>query len=180
MDTSGSMRDYAAARDAAFAQAFRWLPDNLRSDDELVVVDVAATAAVRLAPVSMTGVPASVPPPTGVPDGRDTLLGPALDVIGALPPTPCERSVVLLSDVQFADLPPDEAAGRALMSRVGVRAVLSLVPGEDIQVPAQWATAFPDAPPVRFDGSDSEQTALVLGGAAATATGQRLDEDAVG
>lgn len=175
IDTSGSMRDFAPARDAALAQALGWLPHNLRPDDEVAVVDMAAAAQVRLAAVPMTAVPTAVPPPTGVRDGHDTLLGPPLDAVGAMS-TSCERAVVLFSDDQLADLPRDEGAGRALLQRHGVRTVQSLVPGADVVVPGQWSVAFPDAAPIRFDGTDGVDTALAIGRAVAAVTGQRLEK----
>lgn len=77
-DVSGSMSDFAGARDAALHQLVDWAPRNLRPDDELSIVDFAADAAVRLpvSPVRTIG-PAAASPAV-VHDGSETLLAPVL------------------------------------------------------------------------------------------------------
>ena len=175
VDTSGSMRNSAVARDAAFARFLPWTKANLRSDDEVGVIDVAATAAVRLAPVPVPDVPDRVPPATGVPDGRDTLFRPLLAVVDALPPTPCETALLTLSDNQYADLPVDAAEGRALLRAHRVHALRSLVPGAGLAESAQWPVVFPESGPERFDGTDPDATGLAIGRSFASVTGQRLE-----
>lgn len=174
VDGSGSMTDYAAARDAALVQLLAWSARNLREDDELAVVDFAATAADRL-PVTAAralgngAVPAAAPIDTG-----STLLAPVLTAIGAQAPSRCDRALMLLSDGQLGDLPTDEAGGRAALAAHDVRDLALLVPGTSIDVPAEWSTAFPYAPPLRFDGHDPDATAVAFGEAVAAITGQTL------
>ena len=176
VDLSGSMTGYDAARDQALSQLVAWASDgNLRPDDEITVVDFAADAALRVPVTPVTSVGAAAPP-VAVPDGRFTNLGPVLDVLATQPAGPCDHALLLLSDAQLADLPSGEAHGRTVLAAHDLHDVVLLVPGDDIDVPPAWTTAFPSAPPVRFDGHDADETALAIGAAVARLTGQNLEE----
>ncbi|MEV6611871.1 vWA domain-containing protein [Kutzneria sp. NPDC051319] len=174
MDVSGSMTDYSAARNQALEQFVRWAgqPNTLRPNDEVAIVDFAFNAVVRSPPrparqtVNLA--------PGGVTDGNSTLLTPLLDRLGAMPATRCDKAVVLLSDAQLQDTPTDERAGDALLDRYGVHDVRLLVPSAHIDVPTQWATAFPTAQPTVFDGMDPDSTALAFGRTVAGLVGQQL------
>jgi hypothetical protein len=178
VDLSGSMNDYGDARDHALRELLTWAADgNLRADDEIAVVDFAAAAAPRL---PVTPVPAAAAAaaltPVPVPDGRFTNLAPVLDTVSAMPAGRCDQALLLLSDAQLGDLPPDEPQGRAVLAAHDVHDVVLLVPGDGIAVPAAWTSAFPAAPPIRFDGHDADATALAIGRAVAHLTGQTLEE----
>jgi hypothetical protein len=172
-DLSGSMRAYATARDAASAQLDSWAPGQLRPDDELGEVAFAAEALPwRVA----TAIGRGLPPRAGaVPaDGVDTNLRPLLDAVAAMPPSACPLTVVLVSDGQLADLPADAAAGRELLRTEHAHRIVLAVPARAITVPDAWRRAFPDAEPLRFDGTDPDQTALTLGRIVADVVGQHL------
>ncbi|WP_439663855.1 hypothetical protein ACSHWB_21855 [Lentzea sp. HUAS TT2] len=176
MDVSGSMAEYAAARDSALVQLRQWATEKntLRADDEMAIVDFAGGAITRLPPTPVAH--STIAPNGSVPDGNNTLLRPMLDEIGKLPVSspPCDTVLLLLSDAQLADLPPDSAAGAALLRQAGVHDIRFLVPGDGIDVPAEWSRAFPSAPPIRFDGLDDKETALTIGKTIAELTRQRL------
>ncbi|MET9290191.1 hypothetical protein [Nocardia beijingensis] len=176
MDVSGSMNKFAAARDAALAQLQQWatMPHTLRADDEMAVVDFALTAATRFPPMPAASSPLLSAAPTE--DGRDTLIAPLLERTREFPSVPgCEVVLLLLSDAIVADLPPDPAAGRKLMRENGIHDVRLLVPGYEINVPDGWDAAFPDSPPIRFDGLDPDETALAIGRTIADLTGQEFE-----
>lgn len=175
VDDSGSMQKISGARDQAFAQLMRWLPKNLRDDDEITVIDFARTAAVRLPTVGAHEVTSIGGVPSTVQDGRDTLLNPVLDQLATQPASGCRVALVLISDAQLADLPAAEAAGRALAARVHVDDIRLLIPGKDVDVWPQWNRAFPAAVPVRFDGRNKNKTAIALGRVIAGLTGQRFE-----
>jgi hypothetical protein len=179
VDDSGSMRDFAAARDAALAQFLRWvgLPDNLRDDDELAVVDFAAESAVRLQPSSPDSGTGALRAPA-VQDGVDTLLAPVLETVSGFPTTDCATALAFLSDAQLSDLPASEEGRRSMMA-AGVDTVLLLVPGQEIDVPPQWRHAFPAAAPMRFDGHDAEDTARTFGETVAGLVDQTLERRTV-
>lgn len=175
-DVSGSMSDYAAARDSALAQLQHWatLPQTLRADDEMTVVDFARTALTRFPPTPAASSPSR--PAAPVEDGHDTLLLPMLEQTrGFSAATGCEVVLLLLSDAQIADLPATPAEGRKLMREFGIHDIQLLVPGEKIDVPDTWAQAYPDAPPIRFDGLDPDETALTIGRTVGALTGQNFE-----
>lgn len=175
VDDSGSMSDFASARDRALHQFLGWVgrPGNLRSDDELAVVDFAFESAVRLPPSPpSSGVGALTGRP--VTDGFDTLFRPVLETVSGFPPTDCSTALALLSDAQLSDLPATEAVGRRILRGAGVDDVRLLVPGDGITVPAQWQQVFPAAAPDRFDGHDTEQTARTFGETVADLVDQTL------
>jgi hypothetical protein len=175
LDVSGSMRDFAAARDAALTQLIAWAKTNLRGDDEVAIVDFALDAAVRLPPTRRDAILGGGGTPL-VNDGRDTLLTPALAVADTFPPSQCDAILLLLSDAQISDLPADDAGGRRLLRDHKLHDVRLLVPGDGIEVYGGWSLAFPAAAPVRFDGSDTDSTALAFGRTVASLTGQRLEQ----
>ncbi|MFG1927929.1 VWA domain-containing protein [Cryptosporangium sp. NPDC048952] len=172
VDSSGSMQDYAGARDAALARLVPWLANNLRDTDELSILDFAETATVRLPPT--TAGSAGAPAATGVADGGGTLLEPALAQVDGFRTTQCETALLLLSDAQVTDLPTSEQDARTLLRQHRISDVKLLVPGQDIDVPDTWLTAFPDAQPRKFDGYDPDATAVAIGRTVAELTGQKL------
>lgn len=176
VDVSGSMSDYAGARDSALGQLVGWSRGNLRPDDELAVIDFAESAAIRLPVTRVDALPAGAASSAiAVPDGRTTNLAPVLDRVREQPGGRCDRALLLLSDAQLADLPATVTDGRTALSAHDVHDADLLVPGEDIDVPAQWTTAFPAAAPIRFDGHDTDDTAVAFGEAVAVLTGQELE-----
>jgi hypothetical protein len=175
-DGSGSMDGCATARDAALTTFIQWAAVNLHADDEIAVLDWAANAKVRLRPTPLVQTTGTLPRPTRL-DCSDSRLTPLLHTIGNLPPTDARTALVLLSDAQLADLPPTSAAGQHTLEAQEIDDLQLLVPGLDIQVPAQWNTAFPTADPQWFDGSDAHATSLALARALASLTGQRLLRD---
>ncbi|SHN44436.1 hypothetical protein [Cryptosporangium aurantiacum] len=173
VDSSGSMQDYAGARDAALNRLVPWLAKNLRDSDELAVIDFAQTANVRLPPTAARSV-GSAPGAPAVADGGGTLLAPALAEVDRFPASKCDTAVLLLSDAQVSDLPLGEPAGRTLLQQHDVSDIELLVPGHAIDVPAGWTTAFPAAQPRKFDGYDPDATAVAIGRTVAELTGQQL------
>jgi hypothetical protein len=161
------------ARDTALAQLIGWSRDNLRADDELAVIDFAADAAVRIPPTRRDKL-SDAGAAAGADDGRFTYLEPALAAIDGFPPGSCDIELVLISDAQLADLPSEPAGGKPMLLRHHVHDVRLLVPGDNVDVPQQWVLDFPEAPPTRFDGTDSDATALAFGQAIAGLTGQTL------
>lgn len=173
LDVSGSMTNYAVARDAALAQLIDWSRKNLRPDDELAVVDFAADAAARIPPARRDKL-AGAGVAAGATDGTYTNLAPALQAIDGFRAGACDTELVLISDAQLADLPPDAAGGKQLLRRHHIHDVRLLVPGDDVDVPQLWGMDFPEAYPTRFDGTDPDATALAFGQAIAGFTGQTL------
>ncbi|WP_157170761.1 hypothetical protein [Nocardia araoensis] len=176
MDVSGSMRKFASARDAALAQLQEWasLPNTLRADDEIAVVDFALESAVRFAPAPAAATPHL--PAVPVRDGADTLLRPMLDQMRsfAVSTPPCDLVLLLISDAIVADVPASTEDGRRLLREYGVHDLRLLVPGQGIEVPDAWIETFPDAPPIKFDGLDPDETALTIGKTIGQLTGQRF------
>ncbi|WP_330232125.1 hypothetical protein OHA40_06320 [Nocardia sp. NBC_00508] len=176
VDVSGSMRDFGAARDAALAQLQEWasLPNTLRADDEIAVVDFALESGVRFPPTPAAATPHL--PAVPVHEGSETLLRPLLDQMRgfAVSAPPCDLVLMLVSDAILADLPANSEDGRRLLREYGVHDLRLLVPGEKIQVPDEWIRAFPHARPIRFDGLDPDETALTIGKTIGDLTRQRF------
>ncbi|OUS97276.1 hypothetical protein CA951_02715 [Rhodococcus sp. NCIMB 12038] len=172
-DQSGSMSAFALPREQALAQFVNWAPDNLRPDDELAVFAFADHVQTVLEPVSVTSRPTIGSLNI---DGGDTLFAPVISAAAHLPPTPCRTAVVLLSDGLMSDLTGDPDAGRAQVRAAGISDLFLLVPGDDIDVAPEWAQTYPYAGPMRFDGTDPQETGLVFGRVLATVTGQTLEK----
>lgn len=171
-DTSGSMKSYSVARQAALAQFLAWAPGQLRPDDQIGVINFADTAAWTSTPVSPgTG---STSRPGSTSDASSTLLSPVLEAVAAAPASSCRTWLLLLSDAQLADTPATPGHARAALVDAGIDDLSLLVPDPDISVPHQWTTVFPFAAPVRFDGSNPDQSALTYGRLTADITGQHL------
>lgn len=173
-DVSGSMSQFSAARQQALAEFLRWAPNNLRPDDELGVLNFAAEAKWDRQPAEI-GVNRRSSGVTAI-DGQNTLLTPVLSLVSALPSSPCDTELLLLSDAQLSDLPVDATAGRGALLDRNVHGIALLVPGSAIQVPSQWTQAFPEAEPRVFDGLNGQDTGLTFAAAIAQVTGQRLDQ----
>jgi von Willebrand factor type A domain len=173
LDVSGSMREFATARDTALAQLITWSKKYLRPDDELAVVDFAADAAVRTPPTTRDRL-SGVGVEAGANDGRYTNLEPALSAVDGFRTGRCDTELVLISDAQLADLPLTPADGKELQLRHRIHDVRLLVPGDNVDVPQAWTLGFPEAPPARFDGTDPDATAIAFGQAIAGFTGQSL------
>lgn len=171
-DVSGSMSDFAAARSATLAEIRRWAPQNLRSDDQIGVLDFAAVAAWQQKPS-----PVGSPQVTGggATDGTNTNLDPVLELVQALPASQCNTALVLISDAQLIDLPADTAQARRSLRASGIHDIFLLVPGDSIDVPGEWSHAFPEASPRRFNGLDAGQSGLAFADVVKVLTRQHLE-----
>ncbi|MEH6807081.1 MAG: hypothetical protein V7697_28980 [Rhodococcus erythropolis] len=172
-DQSGSMIAFARPREQALAQLVEWIPQNLRSDDELAVLAFTDHVETVLAPTVATG-----RPPVGslsMP-GNDTLLEPVLSTVARLPRSYCRTVLMLLSDGVMSDLPNSAPTARIEILAAGIDELHLLVPGEKIDIDPQWPEIYPYAAPVRFDGNDPSKTGLVLGEVLAAVTDQHLDK----
>ncbi len=170
-DVSGSMSSFAAPRSAALTEIRRWSARNLRADDQLGVLDFAGNAVWESMPASVAGAPGSA---TGSLDQAGTLVGPALDLVGRLARSSCDTAIVFLSDAIMSDLPSDPKAARTALASHHVHDVFLLVPGMDMDVNQSWVNVYPQAPPIRFDGSDPDATGLAFGRIVSTLTRQHL------
>jgi hypothetical protein len=172
-DVSGSMQDFAAARDDALQQLFSWLKKNLRPNDQVAMIDFAAVANIRMQPTQVSRLD-SLPAAVGATDGTYTYFKPVLADISMFQPTTCDTAVLVLSDAQLIDLPINEAAGQQLLAAHHIDRIRLLVPGAGIQVGTDWAKGFPAAVPLVFDGLDPQATGLALGTTIVGLTGQKL------
>jgi hypothetical protein len=137
-DVSGSMSDYAMAREQAMTALLNWLPKNLRSDDEIAVIDFAETAATKMPPTKVsTLVSGNTLASGGAMDGSYTWFTPVLTQMDSWPKTNCDIALVLLSDAQIVlsaendnptSLPADADAGRQLVQEHNIHDVRLLVP----------------------------------------------------
>ena len=184
-DVSGSMSEYAAAREGALATLLAWLPRNLRADDELAVVDFAQAAATVLEPTPASRLVGRAPGGAGASDGTYTWLAPVLNEMDGWDSSRCDVALVLLSDAQLVvsargaeaePLPFTPGQGRELMRRHDIHDVRLLVPDPSIKVPQIWTEGFPEAQPHRFHGLDRDETAKAVAGAIADLTGQKLEK----
>ena len=172
-DESGSMEKFVQPRNHALAQLLAWAPSNLRDDDELEAVVFSGDTFVAMPATEIKKRPVlgSTPPPV---DG--TALGPLLNTIQRMPPSHCVQSLILLSDGIFHDLPAGPDAARRQLKDAGIDNLFLLVPGKKIQYEPTWQGLYPYAPPVIFDGLNSDKTGLAIGHALAHITGQKLTE----
>lgn len=175
VDVSGSMRDFAVARDDALQQLFDWVKQNhnLRPDDQVAIIDFAAVAQVRMQPTAVSRL-GSLPAPTGARDGTYTYFQPVLADISQFPSTQCDTALVLISDAQLIDLPVTQVTGQQLLAAHHVGRIRLLVPGAGIQVGTAWTKGFPAATPLVFDGQDPAATGVALGNTIVGLTGQTL------
>lgn len=169
-DVSGSMSSLTEPRDRAVDQLLAWAPQNLRTDDEVALVSFSDTASVEIppTPVAQQIVRTGRAAPSG-----GTSLAPLLDTIRRLPGTRCRTSLLLLGDGQFGDTPTDEATASRQLADAGIDTFDFLVPGST-EIPANWQSIYPSAPPDFFDGTNPDRTALVFGNHLAELTGQAL------
>jgi len=172
-DQSGSMTEFSAPREQALGQFLQWAPDNLRSDDEIVVLSFTDYIQMVVDPVAVTARPAVGSLAMG---GTDTLIQPVISGIAQLPPTTCRVELILLSDGLVSDLESDSERARVQLRDAGITDVFLLVPGENIELDAAWEQTYPYAKPTRFDGTDPAETGLVFGEVMATVTGQHLEK----
>ncbi len=176
-DVSGSMSSYSQPREDAVAELLAWAPKNLRTDDEIGVLEFADTAAWLSKPaiVSSSSPGVRLEPTAESALGGGTELAPVLAAVRSLPASQCRTALVLVSDGQFADLPGSASAALVDLQTAHVDDFALLVPSRHISVPREWSSLFPYSRPAHFDGSDSDATALVFGGTIAHLTGQRLE-----
>jgi hypothetical protein len=160
LDVSGSMGSYGSYRDSALQQLLNWVPGNLKSTDQVAVVDFAGSVGVRQQPVAATRT-ITPGPAASVADG--SLLQPLVEAAAAFPRTKCRTALVLLSDGQLNDLPASADDSKALLAANRVAHVRLLVPDPSIVVPPTWSVALPNAAPRYFDGTDADATALAIG-----------------
>ena len=174
-DVSGSMQDAASARDSAIGTLLTWLPGNLRPDDEVAALAFAAVVGPVTGPATLDALARSpFTVPGTVADGTDTVWRPVLTAVRALPASPCSTSLLVVSDAQLNPLPTDAGAAREQLTAAGVDDLHLLVPSDDLDVPDGWNDLYPYAPPVRFDGTDRDETARALAQTVADITGQQL------
>jgi len=183
-DVSGSMSNYAAAREQSMTALLDWLPKNLKGDDEVAVIDFAQTAATKIPPtMASTLVSGHTMAGAGVMDGDHTWFAPVLTQMDSWPKTNCDIALVLLSDAQFVlsaendpplSLPVDADGGRHLAQQHHIHDVRLLVPDPGIDVPPDWENAFPAAAPLRFHGLDSDETSRAVASTIAALTNQSL------
>jgi hypothetical protein len=176
VDDSGSMNRMTRARDAALGADLDWMKRNLRDDDEVAVVDFAASAAVRIPVTAVRDLrPDDARVPAPVLSANRTLVQPALTAIARLQPTRCDVDALFLSDGQFTDLPASADAGRRELLADGIHDLLLLVPSRGRgNPPSQFRTAFPGTQADHFDGRNSAESAVAVAEAVARCTGQRL------
>jgi hypothetical protein len=184
-DVSGSMQDFAQARERALARLLPWAAAQLRDDDQLAVVDMAENAATKIAPTAIAQVRGGIVSGSAAThDGRYTWLDPVLNQIRGWGPTNCDTGLVLISDAQlvrsarsdqdYTPLPASSGEGRSLELGNHLHSLQLLVPSHDIKVPGTWVTAFPEAMPWFFDGLDETETDEALAHATARLTGQTV------
>lgn len=172
-DVSGSMTDFAAARDTALGVLFTWLKRNLQADDQVAIIDFAAVANVQMPPTPVSRLGA-LPAVVGTRDGTYTYFRPVLADIAGFPPTSCDTALLLVSDAQLIDLPATRADGVRLLRADRVDRIRLLVPGQGVTVGSTWAEGFPAAVPLVFNGLDQQATGLALGTTIVGLTGQKL------
>ncbi len=173
-DVSGSMQEFAEHRQRAVAEFLSWAPKNLRPDDELGVIDFASDARWARHPESvMTG-----DSPAAQSLGGGTDVAPLDRELAQLPPSPCDTSLLFLSDAHIQGLPANVGDGRAWLRRLRVHDIVLLVPAGGIDVNTGWVDAFPEAMPATFDGSDSGEAGLAFARTFAHLTGQELSSRA--
>lgn len=169
-DVSGSMAHLAGPRDRAVDELLSWAQFNLRADDELALISFAGDASLDIPPTRIGDKAARSGSTVG--DGG-TRLAPVLSAVESLVSSRCRTALLLMGDGQFEDLPSDERTGREQLAAAGVDTFLFLVPGAT-DTPAQWGEQYPYAPPVSFDGSNPDATAMAFGRQLAILTGQHL------
>lgn len=168
-DRSGSMEEFAAARDGAFAQLIPWATANLRADDELAVIDWAASAAVAAGPARVDQVAdGSLPSVAVETDGTD--LTRAVDAVVAMPGTTCRTALVFLTDTAVS--PVADQTIRSLVDAT-VTSVTVVLP-DGASVTSEWTNAMPFSRTVTSNARDADATARALGQAVAFATDQQL------
>lgn len=174
-DVSGSMSEFAAAREAAIDALVAWAPANLRPTDEIGVIEFAEEARWTLRPATVhhLALMGAVRESTGLAGGGTALL-PVVDRVCNLGAHPGRLSVWLLSDGEYPDYPSSVEAGRRLLQDAGVDSLPLLIPSRAAHAPTEWRDTFPDEASLSFDGLDPEATALAFALALAGVTGQRL------
>lgn len=173
-DVSGSMVEFADAREAALLDLVTWAHRNLRPHDELGFLHFAEESVWVHRPAALERFDAvDTVPPVDL-TGGGTLLGPVLEAVANVAPGRGVTGLWLLSDGWYPDYPGSSSAGARLLLRAGVGEASLLIPTDAVAVPKEWTLAFPDAFCAGFDGRNRRQTALALGLAAASLTGQRL------
>jgi hypothetical protein len=174
-DVSGSMKEAAAARDAAVRTLLDWLPANLRDDDEVALLTFAADVGSVAGPRAVADLrdgDALTPGPAT--DADHTGWTPVLDAVASLPPSGCDTALLVISDARLSPLPSDADDARAQLSASGVRDLVLLVPSRELEIPGAWTELYPYAEPTRFDGTHRESTATAVAGAIADVVGQEL------
>lgn len=174
-DASGSMTQFAAAREAALDELVAWAPSNLRPTDQIGVLDFAEEARWALRPMSVAdlSVHGARRRPTNL-DGGGTAWRPVLDRVQALGDHPGRVSLWLISDGEYPDYPKSADAGQRMLLDAGVQSMPLLVPSQSAVVPGVWLDIFPGQPSLSFEGLDGHATAVAFAHALAAVTGQRL------
>lgn len=173
-DVSGSMIDFADARERAFEELLPWAAANLRPTDELGVLDFADEAlwSLRPAPVHRLAMFGARLIDTQLAGG--TAWRPVLDRVRSLGDHSGRLSLWLVSDGEYPDYPESCDTGRRLLTDAGVTSMPLLIPSRSGSAPGVWQDIFPDEVCLPFEGMDARATALAFAFALASATGQRL------
>ena len=174
-DVSASMSSMVVPREAALAELLAWVPDNLRANDEVGVLDFAVGAQWVLRPTMvhhLSAVAGALSASTL--DGSGTEWRPVLDRVQALPTNRARTSLWLVSDGLYPDYPTSVDLGRRILQDAGVHSMPLLIPTSPGDVPQAWVDLFPKEPCLTFDGLDASATAMAFAHALVTVTGQRL------
>lgn len=171
-DQSGSMAQYATAREQAMQQLVDWgtAGGTLRATDELAIIDFGEDAAVTMATRVIGNVAAAIPPSATI-DTGGTSLAAALLAMEQLPPTTCQTSIIALSDGQTSTVP---AAALQSLATQGVTSAALVLPGP-MAVPEAFSDALPYAITVEAPADDPNRTARAVAEAMAASVNQRLE-----
>lgn len=173
-DVSGSMTQYAAAREAALDELVAWAPANLRPTDEIGVLDFADSAEWAQRPSTVHHLATFGPRRRPTHLGGGTAWRPVIDRVAALGDHPGLTSLWLVSDGEYPDYPANTDAARRLLVDAGVTLMPLLIPSPAAVVPDVWLDVFPDHPALSFEGLDAHATAVAFAHTLAAVTGQRL------
>lgn len=187
-DLSGSMGRFTRARDIALDRLIRWVPGNLRLDDEVALLVFGSYAIVHTEPTTIRSfrekltsqresrsLTSTGTVESGIADA--TSLSPLIDVVKGLASPRQRIALILLSDGLFGDFPDDHAAARSIFGNAGVGQLFLIRPSESGLEQGEvdpWISLC-SSPPMIADGGDPDATALSFGHVLATITGQRLE-----
>ncbi|WP_409046942.1 vWA domain-containing protein [Microbacterium sp. HA-8] len=170
-DVSGSMTQFEQVRTTALAEVARWAPANLRDDDEFAVIVWDDGATVALAPIPLSA-GANLPTSLGQPGSGGSDIGPAVDLLPALPTTPCRSAIVAISD---GIIGTDTSGIEETLRASGFDRVAIILPNGS-SAPATWMDVFPYSLQFHADPQSTAQTGRAVAEAIAATTDQLLVE----